>query len=570
MTALNMAQASQQSRTWRSGGCSRKATTISRSRGRSRRSTSARSATCSTPSAERPRSTPARASARPIRCRAEIAVAGRRRSRQRDEQRVRDAGRRGNVPTAPVKTGADGGMHRALPRQAAAAGPARRRTAATSRSPRPRSTLPAMPATTSIRRRPSSPGERRRPPTSVAPPPRARAGRRRAPPSRRCRLVGRSNARQPSLRLGQHRASGSRNSRPPSRRAAATRRPPAAAEAAAAAPSRQAAEDRPPPRRAAGAIRPAQPAELPPGRRGSTSPRRRQPAHSRRPPAPRRHPRRAQPTGCRDAGTGSTGAAPVVSVATPSTGRWRRTCAARSCTQSRSLKRQTRRAMGRAFLLSARMKPGPPRLARSGRGSACISCRSRRGRPRCGRPCPRSPGRSGRAARRGGAGAVAGAAPAPAPPSRQRQLVLAGRRIDVVRLHVAAVSAAPARRRRCTSSTRISCAVTASRRLCEHRLEQLEGFRLVLVQRIALAVAAQADDLAQMVEHDEMLAPQMVERLQQDRLLDIAHARRGPTARPWRPCARRRGARCARASPRRRCLLPWPSRRPAGRGRARG
>ena len=42
-------QASQQSEHRRSGGCSRKATTISRSRARSRRSTSARSATCSTP-----------------------------------------------------------------------------------------------------------------------------------------------------------------------------------------------------------------------------------------------------------------------------------------------------------------------------------------------------------------------------------------------------------------------------------------------------------------------------------------------------------------------------------------
>ena len=47
MTPANMAQASQQPEHARSGGCSRKATTISRSRTTSRRSTSARSATCS-------------------------------------------------------------------------------------------------------------------------------------------------------------------------------------------------------------------------------------------------------------------------------------------------------------------------------------------------------------------------------------------------------------------------------------------------------------------------------------------------------------------------------------------
>ena len=57
----------------------------------------------------------------------------------------------------------------------------------------------------------------------------------------------------------------------------------------------------------------------------------------------------------------------------------------------------------------------------------------------------------------------------------------------------------------------------------EHRLEQLEGFGLVLVQRVALGVAAEADHLAEMVERDQMLAPEMVERLQQHRLLDLAH-----------------------------------------------
>jgi hypothetical protein len=37
--------------------------------------------------------------------------------------------------------------------------------------------------------------------------------------------------------------------------------------------------------------------------------------------------------------------------------------------------------------------------------------------------------------------------------------------------------------------------------LGDHRLEQVERLRLVFVQRVALAVAAQADHLAQMLEH---------------------------------------------------------------------
>ena len=103
------------------------------------------------------------------------------------------------------------------------------------------------------------------------------------------------------------------------------------------------------------------------------------------------------------------------------------------------------------------------RSARTARGSACTSCPSRTGRPRCGRPCPRSTDRSDCARRR--LGAMPLRAPASAAPRvGQRQLVLAGRRIDVVRLHrAAAAAAAPAAR--CTISTRISCAVTASRRL---------------------------------------------------------------------------------------------------------
>ena len=41
----------------------------------------------------------------------------------------------------------------------------------------------------------------------------------------------------------------------------------------------------------------------------------------------------------------------------------------------------------------------------------------------------------------------------------------------------------------------------------EHGLEHVEGLALVLVQRIALGVAAQADGLAQVVEAHQMLFP---------------------------------------------------------------
>ena len=59
--------------------------------------------------------------------------------------------------------------------------------------------------------------------------------------------------------------------------------------------------------------------------------------------------------------------------------------------------------------------------------------------------------------------------------------------------------------------------------LHDQLLEQLERFRLVLVERIALRHAAPADDLAQVVERDEVFAPQVVERLQDHLLLDVAH-----------------------------------------------
>ena len=68
----------------------------------------------------------------------------------------------------------------------------------------------------------------------------------------------------------------------------------------------------------------------------------------------------------------------------------------------------------------------------------------------------------------------------------------------------------------------MSWPVTASRKLAS-MARTGESFRLILVERIALAVAAEADHLAQMLERDEMLAPQVVQRLQQHHLLDLAH-----------------------------------------------
>ena len=53
-----------------------------------------------------------------------------------------------------------------------------------------------------------------------------------------------------------------------------------------------------------------------------------------------------------------------------------------------------------------------------------------------------------------------------------------------------------------------------------HRLKELEAFFLVLDQRIALTVAAQADAFLQMVEAVEMIFPLHVDDLQHDVALD--------------------------------------------------
>ena len=100
----------------------------------------------------------------------------------------------------------------------------------------------------------------------------------------------------------------------------------------------------------------------------------------------------------------------------------------------------------------------------------------------------------------------------------EREFVLARRRIEMLELH---------RRRR----LRLLEAHLDARHLGDDRfvplrdqlLEEFERLGLVLVERIALGHAAPADHLPQMVERHQMLAPQVIERLQDHLLLDVAH-----------------------------------------------
>ena len=53
----------------------------------------------------------------------------------------------------------------------------------------------------------------------------------------------------------------------------------------------------------------------------------------------------------------------------------------------------------------------------------------------------------------------------------------------------------------------------------DQRLEQLEGFGLIFVERIALGESTPADHLAKVIECDQMVAPEMIERLQPSLIL---------------------------------------------------
>ena len=67
---------------------------------------------------------------------------------------------------------------------------------------------------------------------------------------------------------------------------------------------------------------------------------------------------------------------------------------------------------------------------------------------------------------------------------------------------------------------RISIRVTSSRIDDQQSLEQQECLLLIFVDRLLLGIAPQVDHLAQRVERREMLLPVLVERLDQDLLLD--------------------------------------------------
>src|SRR5690606_1665082 len=54
---------------------------------------------------------------------------------------------------------------------------------------------------------------------------------------------------------------------------------------------------------------------------------------------------------------------------------------------------------------------------------------------------------------------------------------------------------------------------------CQHRVEQLERFGLVFVQRVFLGIGAEPDALAKVIEAEQMLLPDLVEQLQEDALL---------------------------------------------------
>ena len=66
----------------------------------------------------------------------------------------------------------------------------------------------------------------------------------------------------------------------------------------------------------------------------------------------------------------------------------------------------------------------------------------------------------------------------------------------------------------CHFSKRPEVAYIVARLTEDYRVEQIERFRLVFVERVALGVGAQIDPLAQMVERQEMVFPGLVQQLQ--------------------------------------------------------
>jgi hypothetical protein len=106
----------------------------------------------------------------------------------------------------------------------------------------------------------------------------------------------------------------------------------------------------------------------------------------------------------------------------------------------------------------------------------------------------------------------------------KRHLVFAGGRVKVVRL----TGRPPSRLGRPLLDFDVAeLADNGAPQTGKERLEQLEPFRLVFVQRVALRVAAEADHRAQVIKRSQMLAPQVVERLQKH-LFSTARMISGP------------------------------------------
>ena len=140
------------------------------------------------------------------------------------------------------------------------------------------------------------------------------------------------------------------------------------------------------------------------------------------------------------------------------------------------------------------------------------------------------------------------------PASMSARVVVARERIDMLGDEVGQL-----RQRRGSSSwtwARISVARHVLADRDQHPLEQRERLLLIFVDRLLLGVGAQVDDLAQRVERREMLLPVMVERLEQDLLLDLDPALRLDARRSCRPSPRRPAPGGARRSSPARPLPP--------------
>ena len=111
-------------------------------------------------------------------------------------------------------------------------------------------------------------------------------------------------------------------------------------------------------------------------------------------------------------------------------------------------------------------------------------------------------------------------------PCLRADFILAGLRIDLVRFHIRKLLLLLRRLLHDFHAHELGSDALAQ--IADHGFKQVEGLRLVFVERIALAISTQADHLAQMLQHQKMLAPEMIERLQQNGLFHVADNVRAP------------------------------------------